>query len=79
MTQVEKGHAGNTAVTSYVGGNIEHGLLAVLLRENSNQQELLLSTLLFALNVTAVVAHAICLRIIAHTYHTNAYAMSTHA
>ena len=27
MTQVEKGHAGNTVVTADVGGNMEHGLM----------------------------------------------------
>ena len=26
VTRVEKGHADNTAVTTYVGGNMEHGL-----------------------------------------------------
>ena len=82
MSQVESKHAVNT-VTAYIGG-MEHGA-AVLLKDSSNTKsagtpaEYLV--LLFTLNITAVkvVAHATCLRVIAHTHRTHAYAMPTHA
>ena len=62
-------------VTAYGGGNMEHGLLyySKTIVVFSRDQ------VLFTLSNTALeVAHASCLRVIAHTHHTHAYAMPTH-
>ena len=84
MKQVEKGHAGNT-VTAYVGGNMEHGLLYILEENCSSSVQREPGIIYSTLSNTAaavVVAHATCIRIMAHryrTHHTHAYGTPTHA
>ena len=68
------------AVTTYVGGSMEHGLLYYsnkrvpgrIQREPGMYLDQYSSS-------TVVVAHATCLRFLACTHHTHAYVMSTQA